>query len=278
MTELEWALWPLKLESCEAEHYMTQPVSPLKLLLTTPSIFSSNLSSNIVHFPQTVTRHPEKPLIFWNSNLLAPKISYLESLSFQLPIGALYSKILLAVSVIFIRFIKFFLSQVKIFSETLKFFSLSDRHTKHLFISRKAIILKSASHWQENGKIWNDDLLVVAQLPSDVWLCDPMDCSTPGFPGLHYIMEFAETHVHWISDAIQPSQPPLLLLPSIFLSVRVFSNESTLHIRWPKYWSFSFSLSPSNEYSGLISFRIQWFDLLAVQGTAKSLMMTNTSH
>ena len=70
---------------------------------------------------------------------------------------------------------------------------------------------------------------------------------------------------------------PLLLLPSIFLSVRVFSNESALHIRWPKYWSFSFSITPSNEYSGLISFRMDWLDLLAVQGTLKSLLQHHSS-
>ena len=80
-------------------------------------------------------------------------------------------------------------------------------------------------------------------------------------------------HVLWVSDAIWPSHPlcPLLLLPSIFPSIRVFSNESALRIRWPKYWSFSFSISSSNEYSGLISLRIDWLDLLAVQGTLKSL-------
>ena len=106
-----------------------------------------------------------------------------------------------------------------------------------------------------------------------------MDCSTPGFPVLHYLLEFAQTHVHLVSDAIQPSHPlpPLLLLPSVFPSIRVFSNESALCIRWPKYWSFSFSISPSNEYSGLISFRIDWFDLLSVQGTLKSLLQHRSS-
>ena len=105
-------------------------------------------------------------------------------------------------------------------------------------------------------------------------LCDPMDCSTPDFPVLHHLPEFAWTHVHWGNDVIQPSYPllPLLLLPSIFPRIRVFFNESTLHIRWPKYWSFSFSISPSNEYSRLISIRMDWFDLLAVQGTLKSLL------
>ena len=105
-------------------------------------------------------------------------------------------------------------------------------------------------------------------------LCDPMNCSTPGLPGHHHLPEFAQTHVHRVGDAIQPSHP--LSSPSppapIPPSIRVFSNESVLHIRWPKYWSFSFSISPPNEYSGSISFRIDWFDLLAVQGTLKSLL------
>ena len=98
-------------------------------------------------------------------------------------------------------------------------------------------------------------------------LCDPMNCSTPSFPVLHYLPELAQTPVHWVGDAIQPSHPlsSLLLLPSTFPSIRVFSNESALGIRWPKYWSFSFSISPSSEYQRLISFRIDWFDLLAVQ-------------
>ena len=89
-------------------------------------------------------------------------------------------------------------------------------------------------------------------------LCNPMDCSTPGLPVHHQLLEFTKTHVQWVSDAIQPSHPllSLLLLPSIFPSIRVFSNESVLRIRWPKYWSFSFSISPSNEYLGLIFFSI----------------------
>ena len=99
-----------------------------------------------------------------------------------------------------------------------------------------------------------------------------MNCSTPGFPVHHQLPEFTQTHVHRVSDAIQPSilcRP--LFPPSIFPSIRVFSNESVLRVRWPKYWSFSFSISPSNEYSGLISFRMDWLDLFAVQGTLKSL-------
>ena len=106
-----------------------------------------------------------------------------------------------------------------------------------------------------------------------------MDCSTPGLPVHHQLPEFTQTHVHWVSDAIQPSIlcRPLFLLPSIPPSIRVFSNESTLPIRWPKYWSFCYNIRPSNEYSGLISFRMDWLDLLAVQGTLKSLFQHHNS-
>ena len=103
-------------------------------------------------------------------------------------------------------------------------------------------------------------------------LCDPMDCSTPGLPVHRQLPEFTHT---WVGDAILCR--PLLFLPSIFPSIRVFSNESALRIRWPKYCSFSFSTSPSNEYSGLISFRMDCFDLLAVQGTLKSLLQHHSS-
>ena len=110
-------------------------------------------------------------------------------------------------------------------------------------------------------------------------LCDPMDCSTPGFPVHLQFPELTQNHVHQI---VIPSNHrilcgPLLLLSSIFASTRVFSNESALCIRWPKYWSFSFSISPSNEYSGLISFRSDWFHLLAVQETLKSLLQYHSS-
>ena len=106
-----------------------------------------------------------------------------------------------------------------------------------------------------------------------------MECSTPVFPIDHQLLEPAQTHIHCVGDAIQPSHPllSLLLLPSVFPSIRVFSNESALHMRWPKYWSFSFSISPSNEYSGLILFRMDWLDLLAVQGTLKSLLQHHSS-
>jgi len=110
-------------------------------------------------------------------------------------------------------------------------------------------------------------------------LCDPMDCRTPGFPVHHQLLELAQTHVHWVGDAIQPFHPLSSPSPPAFnlSSIRVFSIESVLRIRWPKYRSFSFSICPSNEYSGLIFFRIDRFDLLAVQGTLKSLLQGHSS-
>ena len=110
-------------------------------------------------------------------------------------------------------------------------------------------------------------------------LCDPMDCSTPGLPVHHQLLEFTQTHVHWVSDAIQPSHSLSSPSPPAFnLSQhQVFSNESVLLIRWPKYWSFSFNISPSNEHSELISFRMDWLDLLEVQGTLKSLLQHHSS-
>ena len=105
-------------------------------------------------------------------------------------------------------------------------------------------------------------------------LCGPMNCSTPGLLIHHQLLESTQTHVHQVGDAIQPSHlcHSLLLLPPFLPSIRVFSNESTLCMRWPKYWSFSFNISPSNEHPGLVSFRMDWLDLLAVQGTLKSLL------
>ena len=97
-----------------------------------------------------------------------------------------------------------------------------------------------------------------------------MDCSTPGFPVLHHLPELAQTHVHGVDDAIQPSLP-------LWSSIRDFSNESAVRIRWLNYWSFSFNISLSNEYSELIFFRIDWFDLLAVQGTLKSFLQNHSS-
>ena len=110
-------------------------------------------------------------------------------------------------------------------------------------------------------------------------LCDPMNCSTPGLPVHHHRPEFTQTHVHRVRDAIQPSHhrsspfPPAPIRPSI----KVFSNESFLNMWWPKYWSFSFSIIPSTEIPGLISFRMDWLDILAVQGTLKSPLQHHSS-
>ena len=110
-------------------------------------------------------------------------------------------------------------------------------------------------------------------------LCDPMNRSTPGLPVHHQLLEFTQIHVHRVG---MPSTHlilchPLLLLPPIPHSIRVFSNESTLCMRWPEYWSFSFSIIPSKKIAGLISFRMDWLDLLAVQGTLKSLFQHHSS-
>ena len=110
-------------------------------------------------------------------------------------------------------------------------------------------------------------------------LCDSMNCSMPGFPVHHQLPEIAQL---MSIESVMPSNHlilcrPLLLLPSIFPNIRVFSNESALCIRWPKYWSFSFNISPSNEHPGLISFRMDWLDLLAVQGTLQSLLWHHSS-
>ena len=109
-------------------------------------------------------------------------------------------------------------------------------------------------------------------------LCDPMDCSMPGLPVHHQLQTLKLMSI----ESVMPSNHlilchPLLVLPSIFPSIRVFSNEPVLLVRWPKYWSFSFSISPSNEHPGLISFRMDWLDLRAVQGTLKSLLQHHSS-
>ena len=108
-------------------------------------------------------------------------------------------------------------------------------------------------------------------------LCHPMNCSTPGLHVHHQLPEFTQTHVHRVSDAIQPSHPlsSLLLLPPIPPSIKVFSNESTVRMRWQKYWSFSFSIIPSKEIPELIFFKMDWLDLLAVQGALK--IFSNTA-
>ena len=108
--------------------------------------------------------------------------------------------------------------------------------------------------------------------------CSPMDCHAPGFPVLHHLPELARIHVHWVSDPnISSSVVPFSSRPQSFRASGLFSNELALFIKWPKIWSFNFSISPSSEYSGLISFRMDWFDLLAVQGTLKSLLQCHSS-
>ena len=112
-------------------------------------------------------------------------------------------------------------------------------------------------------------------------LCHPMNCSMPGRPVHHQLQKFTQTHIHLVGSVMPSSHlilcRPLLLLPPSPPSIRVFSNESTLHMRWPKCWRFSFSISPSKEHSGLISFRMDVLDLLAVQGTLKSLLQHHSS-
>ena len=141
------------------------------------------------------------------------------------------------------------------------------------------MLLRGYWYLQDQQEGWRPRLRMsvssVAQSCLTLW--DPRDCSPPGLPVHHQLLEFTQTHVHRVGDAIQHLVlcRPLLLLPPIPPSIRVFSNESTLRMRWPKYWSFS--ISPSNEYSGLISFRMDWLDLLSVQGTLKSLFQHHSS-
>ena len=123
------------------------------------------------------------------------------------------------------------------------------------------------------------NMFISSVAQSCLTLCNPMDCSTPGLPVHHQLPEPSQTHS---IESVMPCNHlilchPLLLPPPIFPSFRVFSSESALHIRWLKYWSFSFNISPSSEYSRLISFRMDWFDLLAVQGTLKSLLQHHSS-
>ena len=118
-------------------------------------------------------------------------------------------------------------------------------------------------------------MVVVVPSLSCLILWDPMACSTPGFPVLHYLPEFAQTNVHWVSDTIEPSHPLSSPPSPAFSHSQHQGLESALQIRWPKYWSFSFS--PSNECSGLISFRVDWFDFLAVQWTRKNLLQHHIS-
>ena len=119
--------------------------------------------------------------------------------------------------------------------------------------------------------------LKIVKSVSHVWLCNHMVCSTPGLPVLHYLPEFPQTNVHWVNDAIQPSHPLSSPSPPALNLSQHQDMFQWVGIRWPKYWSLSFSTSPSNEFSGLISFRIDWFDLLEGQGTLKSLLQHHSS-
>ena len=168
---------------------------------------------------------------------------------------------------------------------------MSCTHILHAYMLNIIIMRIAKSHlpwkefwitevWQickktfENVNNYLITLSVSSVARSCLTLCGPMDCSMPGCPILYYLLEIAQTHVHWVSDAKQPSHPLSSPSPPALNLSRhqVLPNESVLHMRWPKYWSFSFNISPSNEYSGLISFRMDWLDLLAVQGTLKSLL------
>ena len=140
--------------------------------------------------------------------------------------------------------------------------------------------------WKDNHPLWQlfslfswESVQFSSVAQSCPTLCDPMNHSMPGLPVHHQPPEFTQTHVHRVRDSIQPSHSLsfLLLLPPIPPSIRVFSNESTLPMRWPKYWSFRFSIIPSKEIPGLISFRMDWLDFLAVQGTLKSLLQHHSS-
>ena len=148
----------------------------------------------------------------------------------------------------------------------------------HILCHCKGISLATREGFNSSRKYRNDKNIFMTHLFCSVsWscltLCKPMDCSMPGFPVHHQFPELGQTHVHWVGDAVQWFHPlPFPSLPAFNLSQHgIFSNESVLHIRSPKYWSFSFSMSPSNAYSGLISFRIDWLDLPALQGTLTNL-------
>ena len=134
-------------------------------------------------------------------------------------------------------------------------------------------IIKNLNKWSDIPMFMDQFSSVAQSCPT---LCDPMNCSTPGFLVHHPLPEFTQTRVHRVSDGLQPSHPlsSPLLLPSVFPSV--FSYQSFVCIRWPKFWSFSFSISSFNEYSKLNSFRIDWFDL-ALQGTLKSFLQHHHS-
>ena len=136
--------------------------------------------------------------------------------------------------------------------------------------------LERLDYWLEGYRFSHVSVRSLAQ--SCPTLCDPMDCSMPGFPVHYQLPELAQTHAHWVGDAIQPSHPlSSPSPPALNLSQHQGLFKRVLHIKWPKNWSFSLSIYPSNEYSGLISFRMDWLDLFEVQGTLKSLLQHHSS-
>ena len=164
---------------------------------------------------------------------------------------------------------------------------MQKKENSYLLMGIKSIFMKenrTVVHYKLNREVLQDPAIPLLGIDpvqfssvtqSCPTLCDSMNRSMPGLPVHHQLLEFTQTHVHRVSDAIQPSHP-LLLLPAIPPSIKVFSNESTFCMRWPKYWSFSFSIIPSKEIPGSI-FRMDWLDLLAVQGTLKSLLQHHSS-
>ena len=172
-------------------------------------------------------------------------------------------------SSILMLFINFLITDILfLISATLAQTCTTQKHTKWFLFGVMKMI------WTQIATVSHNLVQFSSVTQSCLTLCDPMDCSTPGLPVHHQLLEFTQTHVHRVGDAIQPSHPLSSPIPP---SSRVFSNESTLRMRWPKYCSFSFSISPSKEHPGLISFRMDWLDLLAVQGTLKSLLQHHSS-
>ena len=150
-----------------------------------------------------------------------------------------------------------------------------------VFSNESALHIRWPKNWSSSFSISpsSKSVLLSSVAQSCQTICNPMDCTTPGFSVYHQLPKLTQTHVHLVSDAIQSSQPLSPSSPPAFnLSQhQVFSKESAFRIRWPKDWSSSFSISPSNEYSGVIYFRIDWLDLLAVQGNLKSLLQHHSS-
>ena len=161
-------------------------------------------------------------------------------------------------------------------SVKIKFWMLSNSDSFVSWIKRSPVHVNWLTHRLTTSLFRQPSVQFSSSVVSDS--LRPMGCSTSGFPVYHQLPKLAQTHVHWFRDAIQPSPPLSSPSPAFNLSpIRVFSKESVLHLRWPKYWSFSFSVSSSSEYSGPISLRIDKLDLLAVQGTLKSLFQNHNS-